>query len=161
MILIVILILLNALILCKSYHTNNIMKYRNSYISCINDNDIEINNELMITYTNNGKERRALRAIATRMKQDSSLLALPCSISYGDSFIRNIKESLEAKEMILLRFNDSGNKKEVKQIMSDICKQSDSEIIQIVGHTALIYKEKSKTSKMRKILNEELERTKD
>ena len=146
---------------CQGYYTKNIMKYninRLRHVYCLNnDND---GDGALVTYTNNGKERRALRTIANRMKQDTSLLTLPCSISYSDNFIRNIKESLEAKEMILLRFNDSSNKKEVKSIMDVISKQSNSEIIQIVGHTALIFKEK-KESKIRKILNDELERTKD
>jgi len=151
--------LLNIL-LCQGYYAKNIMKYSiNSGLNCIN-NDNDNDGGSLVTYTNNGKERRALRAIANRMKQDTSLLTLPCSVSYNDNFIRNIKESLEAKEMILLRFNDSNNKKEVKSIMDVISKQSNSEIIQIVGHTALIYKEK-KISKIRKILNDELERTKE
>jgi len=151
--------LLNIL-LCQGYYAKNIMKYSiNSRLNCIN-NDNDNDSGSLVTYTNNGKERRALRAIANRMKQDTSLLTLPCSVSYNDNFIRNIKESLEAKEMILLRFNDSNNKKEVKSIMDVISKQSNSEIIQIVGHTALIYKEK-KISKIRKILNDELERTKE
>ena len=149
---------------CQGYYTKNIMKYninsRLRHAYCIN-NDGDGDSDSLVSYTNNGKERRALRAIANRMKQDTSLLTLPCSVSYSDNFIRNIKESLEAKEMILLRFNDSGNKKEVKSIMDVISKQSNSEIIQIVGHTALIYKEKKTLSKIRKILNDELERTKD
>ena len=154
---IILLILLTInLLVCDSFIVKNIIK--NRYLYCINNSEMT---DDTISYTSNGKERRALRAIANRMKQDASLLTLPGSISYNENFIKNVKESLEAKEMILLKFNDSGKKKEVKQIMMDICKLSKSEIIQVVGHTALIFKEKSKSSIIRKAINEELVRTKD
>ena len=134
---------------------NNI---RTSRIYCIdNDNDDKNNNGII---QRKGKERRALRAIANRMKQDLSLLILPCSVSYNDNFIKNIKESLDSKELILLKFHDIEKKKEVKEIMIDICDKSNSEIIQVVGHTALIYKEKEKNSKIRKVLKDEIEKSK-
>ena len=56
-----------------------------SYLYC-NDNDND-NNEIISNLR--GKERRALRAIANRMKQDLSLLQLPCSVSYNENFIKN------------------------------------------------------------------------
>ena len=127
-----------------------------SILFCKDNDDNEI-----IGDSRKGKERRALRAIANRKKQDLSLLTLPCSVSYNENFIKNINESLEAKELILLRFHDIEKKKEVKQIMVDICSKSKSEIIQVVGHTALIYKEKEKNSSIKKLLIDELERTKE
>lgn len=155
---IILLILLIIIIECESY----CVKVSKTRKHSLNDNDNKYNNEIIpITYTNNGKERRALRAISNRMKQSSTLLILPSSISYNENFIKNVIESLDSKEMVLLKFNDIGKKKDVKEIISDICKQTKSEIIQVLGHTALIYKEKGKASMIRKALNDELERTKE
>jgi len=158
---ILILILLLLLNSSESYSMiKNLKKYTRTCLNDIENNDIITNN--MITYTSNGKERRALRAIANRMKQDQTLLILPSSISFNDNFIKNVIESLESKEMILLKFNDIKKKSEVKQVMVAIQDRTKSELVQVLGHTALIYKEKKDNkSIIRKALNDELERTKE
>jgi len=52
-----------------------------------------------------------------------------------------IETALTAHELIKIKMN-AGTKKEREQMIEDICKERDAELIQAVGYVVVIYREK-------------------
>lgn len=110
--------------------------------------------------TLNGSKRRALRGLAGRQKANKSLTEVALSSRSGVSI--NDEESLEAAvtnfpldpswmeatddqlwkhELLLLRLNNSvKKKKEAKLLGQRIAENLGAHVVQVVGHTALLYR---------------------
>ena len=105
-----------------------------------------------------GKERRALRAIANRLKTQSALAVLSCS-GVSDSFVANAKEVLAARSLLQVRFS-APDKKEVKMLCESLALATGAEVVQVLGHTGLFFLPSPRGGEMDKLLAQELASTK-
>ena len=116
-----------------------------------------------------GKTRRMLRSIAARMMRneaenpDSPSKLTILSINQLDGvvnnqpFIENMSQQLKAKELLKLKVTGKGlKKKDVKEMGVKLSAQTGSEVVQVLGHSLLFFKESSSegvvTSQLRKEL---------
>jgi len=91
-----------------------------------------------------GKERRALRAIANRLKQpdataSSKLTVLQFTPPTQDSFVKNMMQVLSKRELCQVRMVVE-KKKDAKVLGEELALASSSELIQTVGHSCLFFK---------------------
>ena len=114
-----------------------------------------------------GKGRRALRAVAQRLKSQSELATVTCSTSTGpipipapDSegssgkglsgasvelsagFVDNLQAVLVSRGLVQVRFSQAGKRKECQALGAELVERlgSGTELVQVVGHTALLYR---------------------
>jgi RNA-binding protein YhbY len=104
-----------------------------------------------------GKDKRALRAIASRLKINKALVTLPVSeLSPGS--IRNIDDTLTKHEMVMLRFNDVAKKADAKLMGASAAASCNAELVQTVGHTGLLFRRCHPPSVISNLLKVELEK---
>ena len=117
------------------------------------DSDGEVQNETETETERKGKQRRALRAIAARMIQQEvanpdnrsldrlETMQVKMSQLKEKAFVRNVEETLRARELVKLKVLGSGlKKKDVKQAGMHLTGTiPTSEVVQVVGHTMLIW----------------------
>jgi lysophospholipase L1-like esterase/RNA-binding protein YhbY len=115
-----------------------------------------------------GRGRRALRAIAARMVQEGAmdpdsnsidrLEIINCKIDNfkNGQFRTNLVATLQARELVKLRVLGEGvKKKDVKEAGMLLVEEiPNSELVQVVGHTALIYQPNNK--RVSELLQKEL-----
>lgn len=118
-----------------------------------------------------GKERRALRAIAARMIQQEvadpdnrsfdRLETIPAKLDLlaESGFVRNVEETLRARGLVKLKILGGGiKKKDVKAAALRLAEEiENSEVIQVVGHTCLLYLPGQ--GSVNKMLKKELQKT--
>ncbi len=103
-----------------------------------------------------GRERRLLRAIAGRFKTNKELVGITYNHQDGsENAFKNIEATLLSREMLQLRF-DVPKKKEAKDLAGTICAELNSELVQVLGHTALIYRKAHPPGNVSRLLAEEL-----
>ena len=85
------------------------------------------------------KFRVALRATANKLKIDKKLHTIPFSNITPNS-IQNVRDSLCGHELVLLRLNALEKKADAQEIGDYVCTETNCELIQIIGHTLLLYK---------------------
>ena len=106
-----------------------------------------------------GRHRRILRAIAGRMKVEQKLPILPASNEISDSILTNIAETMENNELVALRFNKAAKKIEAKELGLRIAQASNSEVIQTLGHTVLLFRPTQPPSIVSQLLKAEFDKT--
>ena len=88
-----------------------------------------------------GKDKRELRALANQMKAESALHTIQQSINNVEKSIPTIEDCLTAHKLVNIKvIGGEVKKKMVKDIAEDISERTGSQIIQVVGHTYLLYK---------------------
>jgi len=95
-----------------------------------------------------GRVRRALRAVAQRLKAQAGALATITSGATdatgalsADGFMKNLDTQLSARGLVLLRFHNVEKKKACKDIATALLVAlPGSQIVQIVGHTVLLFR---------------------
>ena len=88
-----------------------------------------------------GKDKRELRALANQMKAESALHTIQQSINNVEKSIPTIEDCLTAHKLVNIKvIGGEVKKKMVKEIAEDISERTGSQIIQVVGHTYLLYK---------------------
>lgn len=86
-----------------------------------------------------GKKRRALRAIANRLKTQSTLAVVTCgSIPISPAFVDNFKAVLAARSLVQVKFSVP-DKKECKALSAELAAQTGADVVQIMGHTGLFF----------------------
>lgn len=91
------------------------------------------------------------------MKISKSLNIIPFN-SLTEGSVRNIKESLATHELLQLRLNNFDKSQDVKIICSSLADETGSEIVQILGHTVLLFKPTKPTSAVSLLLQQELDK---
>ena len=105
-----------------------------------------------------GKHRRALRAVANRLKQDKTLDSLIYKTKQPkETSLLNLNNILNIKEMVLLKL-DVEKRKEAKILGLELAVETKSELIQVVGHTVLLYKQSSPPNNISNMLESELKK---
>lgn len=105
----------------------------------------------------NGYSRRILRSIAAKLKTTKDLNTINYTTE-NDTALLNIQESLNSHELLCLRLNDIDKKSEGKVIGMNLAKLTNSELIQTLGHTILLYREsKPPNNKITIMLKEQLQ----
>ena len=102
-----------------------------------------------------GYERRALRAISNRLKQDLGLVVLQCDESPSENFMSNLQDVLKSREMVQIRA-DVQKKKEAKELGSKLAEDTCSELVQVLGHTILLYRSCGPQGVVTKLLADEV-----
>ena len=106
-----------------------------------------------------GKRRRALRSIAGRRKKDGTIhqiewrgkklqskdddddVIVASSVPIDHRFLEALDASLWDHEMVLLRLNSVvQKKKEAKTLSGRVAEILDAHVVQVIGHTALLYR---------------------
>lgn len=87
-----------------------------------------------------GSDRRALRAISIRLKTTDSLVMLQTKSNYNDNFIDNLDNVLKSRELVQIKLIDCKKKKDAKAVGIVIASSTQSELVQVVGHSILLYK---------------------
>ena len=89
-----------------------------------------------------GSTRRFLRSIAARggLAQVQLPINSASTLSETSGFIINLKNLLSTKELVKIKTSYK-KKNEVKAISDDIAKISKSEVVQVIGHTILLYRD--------------------
>ena len=87
-----------------------------------------------------GKRHRALRSLANSMKSDKSIVILQCDDSPSSSFVKNLAETIAARELVNIRI-DVEKKKTAKLVGEKLASDTGSMLAQVLGHTVLLYKE--------------------
>ena len=95
-----------------------------------------------------GRVRRALRAVAQRLKAQAGALATITSGATdatgalsSDGFMANLDKQLSARGLVLLRFHNVDKKKACKDIATALLVAlPESQVVQIVGHTVLLFR---------------------
>ena len=85
------------------------------------------------------KLRVSLRSTAGRMKQAKTLQTIPFT-GITPTTIQNVKDNLARHELLLLRLNNLEKKSDAAEVAGFLCGETCSELVQIIGHTVLIYK---------------------
>ena len=89
-----------------------------------------------------GKEKRALRALACR--PDAQVITLRMG-GQSPGFLHEVREQLDAHELIKVKLSSGEEKKErCRQIATE----TDSMLVQVLGHTCLLYRENSSAKKI-------------
>lgn len=106
-----------------------------------------------------GKHRRILRAIANRMKSNNEMSTLQYSgkTEQDDgAFIENLKSILIAHELVAIKTKVE-KRKLAKAIGEKLAVETDSNLVQVVGHTILLYQASPySTSEVTKAMLKEL-----
>ena len=85
-----------------------------------------------------GKQRRALRARAHHLKPVVSVGAAGVS----DRVLTELGIALDGHQLVKIRIAADGREQR-KKLIDDICRKANAELIQRIGHTAVIYRERS------------------
>ena len=94
--------------------------------------------EATTTVTLSGKEKRALRARAHHLNPVVSIGAAGVS----DGVLAEIHGALAHHELVKLRIA-AEDREERAALIARICEKTNAELIQRIGHTAVIYRERS------------------
>jgi RNA-binding protein YhbY len=86
-----------------------------------------------------GFQRRALRAISNRLKQQQGIVILQCDEVPSDNFMNNLNDVMRSRELVQLRM-DVEKKKEAKVLGEKLAQETSSELVQVLGHTVLLFK---------------------
>ena len=104
-----------------------------------------------------GKQKQSLRTIAGRMKLENKLNVLQFKDISVQSLV-NLEESLKAHEMIQLKFMNVEKKTDAKKLGIEVAAQTNSALVQVLGHTALLYRASSPSNEVTKALHQELQK---
>jgi RNA-binding protein len=85
-----------------------------------------------------GKQRRALRARAHHLKPVVSVGAAGLS----DGLLAELGIALHEHGLVKIRIA-ADHREQRKKLIDDLCRKADAELIQRIGHTAVIYKKRS------------------
>lgn len=94
--------------------------------------------EAATTVALSGKEKRALRARAHHLNPVVSVGAAGVS----DGVLAEIDGALEHHELVKLRIA-ADDREQRAALITGICERTNAELIQRIGHTAVIYRERS------------------
>jgi RNA-binding protein len=81
------------------------------------------------------KQKSHLRSMAHNLKP----VVTVGNAGLSDSVLRELDLTLEHHELIKVRIQ-SGDRDERKKLIEDLCDQSNSSLIQSIGHIAVIYR---------------------
>lgn len=84
-----------------------------------------------------GKEKRALRARAHHLK----VLVQVGAAGVGDALLAELRQTLEDHELVKVRVS-ADDRNERRRIMESLCRDTSSELVQTIGHVAVLYKER-------------------
>jgi RNA-binding protein len=84
-----------------------------------------------------GKQRRALRARAHHLNPVVSIGAAGAS----DAVLAELDIALDGHELVKLRIA-ADDREQRKKLIDDLCRRAKAELIQRIGHTAVIYRER-------------------
>lgn len=148
----VLVLLLLSVILVESFH-RALPRISSTRRFCIEEEEEGGSEESVFK----GKHRRILRSIANRLKSNDEMSTLQYSgrIEKDDAFIDNLKSILIAHELVLIKANVK-KKKEAKEMGLKLALSSGSELVQVVGHTILLYSSSGEDGKVTKMLGKEL-----
>lgn len=105
-----------------------------------------------------GFEKRGLRAIANRLKQSKILITLQQPKKFAEDsegFLLNLIEQLSAREMVNIKL-DVEKKSEAKIVALQFAEKTESEIVQVVGHSVLLYKRANPPKEVSELLSKEV-----
>lgn len=64
----------------------------------------------------------------------------------NEGVLNEIKKQLKVKQLIKIKFLKSFfNENELKEVFTDIAKETESEIVDMIGHMLVLYKERKST----------------
>ena len=101
-----------------------------------------------------GKQRRALRSLANKLKQSKELCVVQCN-EVTEPFKKNLLEQLNSLELVQVRLLSVEKRKEAETIGLELSAETEALLAQVVGHTILLYKESSPRGKVSKMLEKE------
>lgn len=100
-----------------------------------------------------GKHRRILRSIANRNKLNNTIDVIQynkdslANIRFqrykDDNAFKNLEKLLLTKELVIVKLNVE-KRKEAKVIGQEIANYTQSNLVQVIGHTLLLYKDNNK-----------------
>jgi len=85
-----------------------------------------------------GKDKRALRARAHHLKPVVSIGAAGMS----EGVLAELDVALDQHELVKLRIA-ADDREQRKDLIDSLCRQANAELIQRIGHTAVIYRERT------------------
>ncbi len=83
-----------------------------------------------------GKHRRALRARAHHLKPVVSVGAAGVS----DAVLAELGIALDEHQLVKIRIA-ADHREQRKKLIDDLCRKANAELIQCIGHTAVLYRE--------------------
>lgn len=92
----------------------------------------------MTTLTN--AERRRLKSLAQRL--DSTFIVGKLGLT--DSFIKTVNEAFARNELLKVRL--SNLKEQKKTLAAELAQKTDSHLVWLIGHVAVIYRQKPAAS---------------
>ena len=84
-----------------------------------------------------GKQRRALRARAHHLKPVVSVGAAGMS----DGVLAELSIALDQHQLVKIRIA-TDDREQRKKLIDDLCREANAELIQRIGHTAVLYRER-------------------
>ena len=84
-----------------------------------------------------GKQRRALRARAHHLNPVVSV----GSAGASDAVLAEVDIALDEHELVKLRIA-AGDREQRRKLVDTLCRRADAELIQCIGHTAVIYRKR-------------------
>ncbi|KAJ1420686.1 hypothetical protein B484DRAFT_453015 [Ochromonadaceae sp. CCMP2298] len=102
-----------------------------------------------------GKHRRSLRSIAGRLKRSSELSSLFFN-ELSDQSLKNLDDTLKSNELVRISFVKVEKKAAAKELGEKLADQTKSELVQILGHTVLLYRAAVPPSKVTLLLKQEM-----
>mmetsp|Transcript_14447 Transcript_14447/g.24256 ORF Transcript_14447/g.24256 Transcript_14447/m.24256 type:complete len:182 (+) Transcript_14447:29-574(+) len=109
-----------------------------------------------------GREKRALRSLAGKRKMEGTMHSMNYSGGVNvdgeenRSFMDELCSSLAAHELVNVKMTNVNKKQLTKQAGLEMGKLSSSHLVQVIGHTAIFYKESFLLKRGRKICIENL-----
>jgi RNA-binding protein len=85
------------------------------------------------------KERRALRARAHHL----SPAVIVGAAGASDALLAELEIALDVHELVKLRIA-ADDREQRKELIDQLCRRAKAELIQRIGHTAVVYRERSK-----------------
>ncbi len=97
-----------------------------------------------------GFQRKYLRGIAHSLKA----VVLIGQKGNTEAVLKAVEEALEVHELIKIKFIDSKEKEQKNEIIRDLEIKSESEMVGMIGHTAIFYRKQTDPDKCKIILPE-------
>jgi RNA-binding protein len=97
-----------------------------------------------------GFQRKYLRGIAHSLKA----VVLIGQKGNTEAVLLAIEDALEAHELIKIKFIDFKEKEQKQEIIRDLEMKTESEMVGMIGHTAIFYRKQTDPDKQRIILPE-------
>jgi RNA-binding protein len=95
--------------------------------------------EILATVPLSGQEKRALRARAHHLNPVVSIGAA----GVNDAVLAELDIALDGHELVKLRIA-ADDREHRKKLIDDLCRLARADLIQRIGHTAVLYRERSK-----------------